>query len=163
MERVTMRTKLIITTLSMQVFGASLLAATVYSEIRNHYPQTTVSADGQVANVGTVLTVQAAEIYAIPTGKFVSTNNDTTDGHFSHSRMAKFALQSSGARPLEINEKAYLVGIRLKESKKDSSVVLTLQTCGTCDPAAPDPNHVPHRATVSFDFPKGTLDGANAD
>src|SRR5580700_4585216 len=40
---------------------------------------------------------------------------------------------------------------------RDDAVIFTVQTCGTCDPAAVDPSHKPFVASISFKFIKGFL------
>jgi hypothetical protein len=54
---------------------------------------------------------------------------------------------------LAAKEKVYL----LKMEAKDDAVIFTVQTCGTCDPAAVDPSHKPFVASISFKFIKGFL------
>jgi hypothetical protein len=56
-------------------------------------------------------------------------------------------------RTLAAKEKVYL----LKMEAKDDAVIFTVQTCGTCDPAAIDPTHKPFVASISFKFIKGFL------
>jgi hypothetical protein len=168
-----MRIKLVTTILLVQLFDASLLAESIQSQVQKEYPLTAVAADGsQVTNVGSVLKVKAANIYA---GK-VTFGNETKDGTVSHSGAMKILQKGSGlfggrmglppdpsgTRPLNIGEKVYLVGVDFKESKKDvSSVVFAVQSCGTCDPSTPDPNHVPVKASISFSFSKGALGGSD--
>lgn len=167
-----MRNKLAITIMLVQLFGARLLADSIQLQIQKQYAVTSVAADGsQVTNVGTVLKVQAANIY----GGKVAYKNETTDGQFSHSSFAKgfsrlaslsgrtgLAADPSGSRPVNFGEKAYLVGVDFKESKDKSIVVFTVQTCGSCDPSTPDATHVPVQAAVYLNFPKGTLGGTDS-
>jgi len=60
---------------------------------------------------------------------------------------------AAAPRTLAAKEKVYL----LKMEAKDDAVILTVQTCGTCDPAAVDPSHKPFVASISFKFIKGFL------
>lgn len=48
----------------------------------------------------------------------------------------------------------------MKIEVKDASILMVVQSCGTCDPNLPDPEHVPARASVNFQLGKPYLSSA---
>jgi hypothetical protein len=59
------------------------------------------------------------------------------------------------ARNLTVGEKVYLMRMEVRDSGKDPGILLSLQSCGTCDPSAVDPAHTPYRADLRISFRKG--------
>jgi hypothetical protein len=59
------------------------------------------------------------------------------------------------SRYLVMTEKVYLV--RLEIPSKGTGIVFSVQSCGTCDPAAPDPAQKPYFADVRVALNKGFL------
>ena len=143
------------------VFAFSLLAAdSIELQIQKQYPLTALNGDGSaVVHAGTILVVQIPNIYGTSAaGKFGAYPNTYKGGTISHSLAGKIMEKSGQARPLSINEQVFLTKIDFKEG----DVMFTLQTCGTCDPANPDPSTDRARAQVKFQFGKGALDGTDA-
>jgi hypothetical protein len=133
------------------------------NQLQTAYPLTIMDATGyKVAKPGTILEIQLDGIQANPM-KSPPFQNTFEDGQVvagGHSAVSKFMPGGLGKKPfaapprtLAAKEKVYL----LKMEAKDDAVILTVQTCGTCDPAAVDPSHKPFGASISFKFIKGFL------
>jgi hypothetical protein len=133
------------------------------NQLQTAYPLTIMDATGyKVSKPGTILEIQLDGIQANPL-KSPPFQNTFEDGQVvagGHSTVSKFMPGGLGKKPfaapprtLAAKEKVYL----LKMEAKDDAVILTVQTCGTCDPAAVDPSHKPFAASISFKFIKGFL------
>ncbi len=136
-------------------------------QLRATFVPTRLAADRvKVIQAGTVLTVQKDGIGAISPaagmGRLSGSDqafypNIYKSGTVRHDALRGMFLEKLGSiRDLAVNEQVYL----LKLEYKGSSVILDVQTCGTCDPKLVDPENVPARAAVAFQFPKGFLDTA---
>jgi hypothetical protein len=133
------------------------------SQLQTAYPLTIMDATGyKVSKSGTILEIQLDGIQANPlkSSPFQNTFEDGQVVAGGHSAVSKFMPGGLGKKPfaapprtLAAKEKVYL----LKMEAKDDAVILTVQTCGTCDPAAIDPTHKPFVASISFKFIKGFL------
>jgi hypothetical protein len=135
----------------------------IINQLQTAYPLTIMDATGyKVSKTGTTLEIQLDGIQANPM-KSPPFQNTFEDGQVvagGHSTVSKFMPGGLGKRPfaaaprtLAAKEKVYL----LKMEAKDDAVIFTVQTCGTCDPAAVDPSHKPFVASISFKFIKGFL------
>jgi hypothetical protein len=133
------------------------------NQLQTAYPLTIMDVTGyKVSKTGTTLEIQLDGIQANPM-KSAPFQNTFEDGQVvagGHSTVSKFMPGGIGKKPfaapprtLAAKEKVYL----LKMEAKDDAVILTVQTCGTCDPAAVDPSHKPFVASISFKFIKGFL------
>jgi hypothetical protein len=133
------------------------------NQLQTAYPLTIMDATGyKVSKPGTILEIQLDGIQANPL-KSPPFQNTFEDGQVvagGHSTVSKFMPGGLGKKPfaapprtLAAKEKVYL----LKMEAKDDAVIFTVQTCGTCDPAAVDPSHKPFGASISFKFIKGFL------
>jgi len=133
------------------------------NQLQTAYPLTIMDVTGyKVSKTGTILEIQLDGIQANPM-KSAPFQNTFEDGQVvagGHSTVSKFMPGGIGKKPfaapprtLAAKEKVYL----LKMEAKDDAVILTVQTCGTCDPAAVDPSHKPFVASISFKFIKGFL------
>jgi hypothetical protein len=133
------------------------------NQLQTAYPLTIMDATGyKVSKAGTTLEIQLDGIQANPM-KSPPFQNTFEDGQVvagGHSTVSKFmpgGLRknplAAAPRTLAAKEKVYL----MKLEAKDDAVIFTVQTCGTCDPAAIDPTHKPFVASISFKFIKGFL------
>jgi len=133
------------------------------NQLQTAYPLTIMDVTGyKVSKPGTTLEIQLDGIQANPL-KSAPFQNTFEDGQVvagGHSTVSKFMPGGLSKKPfaapprtLAAKEKVYL----LKMEAKDDAVILTVQTCGTCDPAAVDPSHKPFVASISFKFIKGFL------
>ncbi|MGA3238654.1 MAG: hypothetical protein ABSG03_20350 [Bryobacteraceae bacterium] len=133
------------------------------NQLQTAYPLTIMDATGyKVSKPGTILEIQLDGVQANPM-KSPPFQNTFEDGQVvagGHSTVSKFMPGGLGKKPfaapprtLAAKEKVYL----LKMEAKDDAVIFTVQTCGTCDPAAIDPTHKPFVASISFKFIKGFL------
>ena len=148
-----------------EVFGSQDQApkGSLIDQLQTAYPLTILDATGyKVSKPGTTLEIQLDGIQANPM-KSPPFQNTFEDGQVvagGHSTVSKFMPGGLGKRPFEsaprtlaAKEKVYL----LKMEAKDDAVIFTVQTCGTCDPAAIDPTHKPFVASILFKFIKGFL------
>ncbi len=82
--------------------------------------------------------------------------NNYKSGTIKHDIRGNFLASAGAIRDLAVNEKVYLIKLEVK----DASILMVVQTCGTCDPNLPDPENVPARASVNFQLGKPYLAGA---
>lgn len=134
----------------------------VEQQLRNQYHLTRVGANGVVLQAGSVLVVQQDNIKANPASNLLYWSNlYKKDGRVKQPaimfKSGSSKVGKSGLRFLAVGEKVYVTNI----DTKSGAIVFSLQSCGTCDPAAVDSNDVPYRAELSFQFQKGFLDSAN--
>jgi hypothetical protein len=166
MRTITLATVLITGLLSPALFADSQDQApkgSLLNQLQAAYPLTIMDATGyKVSKPGTTLEIQLDGIQANPM-KSPPFQNTFEDGQVvagGHSTVSKFMPGGLGKKPfaapprtLAAKEKVYL----LKMDARDDAVIFTVQTCGTCDPAAIDPSHKPFVASISFKFIKGFL------
>jgi hypothetical protein len=134
--------------------------AELINQLQTVYPLTAM--DGiKVTKPGTVLVIQQDGIQANPMkigpfrnkyangqvtaeGRDLLRKFDPTGGHWG---------LGAGMQPrmLVAGENVYL----LRMDVRDDGIVMTVQTCGTCDPAAVDPAHKPYIASIQFSFTRG--------
>ncbi len=126
-----------------------------------YIPNVMDSSGIKVAQAGSILAVQVEGVQANPRGRLSQPfANSFADGQI----VAKTGLTSKipfggprasvgAARTLAVGEKVYL----LKTEVKDNNIIFVVQSCGTCNPKAVDPAHMPYRAEVDFKFIKGAL------
>lgn len=67
------------------------------------------------------------------------------------------ACPGGTGRAYTMGEKVYLVKFEIRDQRKDTGLIFSLQSCGTCDPAAADPAHKPYRADLRVSLNKGFL------
>ena len=72
------------------------------------------------------------------------------------SRPMRGALVQNVSRDLQVGERVFL----LKTEVKEASIVFHVQSCGACGSVEFDPEHLPYKASVSFQFPKRYLETA---
>jgi hypothetical protein len=166
-----MRTTTLATVLITGLLSPALFAdwqdqapkGSLINQLQTAYPLTIMDATGyKVSKAGTTLEIQLDGIQANPM-KSPPFQNTFEDGQVvagGHSTVSKFmpgGLRknplAAAPRTLAAKEKVYL----MKLEAKDDAVIFTVQTCGTCDPAAIDPTHKPFVASISFKFIKGFL------
>jgi len=153
--------------LVLGMWAVPVPAASLAEQIVAAYPVTEM--DGlKVTKPGTILQVKKEGLQANPSGsKLKAFSNDYEDGQVTtgaKSSAAGAALSGLtnvpgfmrkkakiDARALAVDEKAYL----LKVDVQPSAIVMLIQTCGTCDPAAVDPAHHPYLASVAVHFVNG--------
>ena len=116
---------------------------------------TRVGTNGKVVGEpGSVLVIQQDGLTAIP-----ATYGVYWYSNFKGGRIKGSVIQHGGSvaiserRPLQVGEKVYLVTMEMNQAE----IVLYVQSCGTCDAAAPDASEVPYRARLAFGFQKGYL------
>jgi hypothetical protein len=135
-------------------------------ELLTHFAPTKLD-KAKVTKAGAVFTVQKEGIGAIsPNGGLsmsrlagsdqASYPNNYKSGSIKHDMKGTFLASAGSIRDLDVNEKVYVTRIEVK----DSSITIGVQSCGTCNPKLPDPEHVPARATVNFQFGKPYLSAA---
>jgi hypothetical protein len=121
----------------------------------------------RVVKAGVILAVQKEGIGAISPnpgsfgigrlgGSDLAYPNNYKSGSIHHDGKAVFLNSAGSIRDLEVNERVYV----LKVEVKDASILIGIQSCGTCDPKLPDPEHVPARANVTFQLGKPYLSAA---
>jgi hypothetical protein len=166
-----MRTTTLATVLITGLLSPALFAdwqdqapkGSLINQLQTAYPLTIMDATGyKVSKPGTTLEIQLDGIQANPmkSSPFQNTFEDGQVVAGGHSTVSKFMPGGLSKKPfaapprtLAAKEKVYL----LKTEVKDDAVIMTVQTCGTCDPAAVDPSHKPFVASISFKFIKGFL------
>src|ERR1039457_859220 len=148
-------------------FGASLYAApqdqaskpNIEQQVKAQYQIARVGANGVVVQAGSVLVVQQDNIKANPASNLLYWSNlYKKDGHVKQPaimiKSGSSGVDKSSIRFLQVGEKVYVTNIEFKPA----AVVFSLQSCGACNPSATDPNDVPYRAELSFQFQKDFLD-----
>jgi hypothetical protein len=129
------------------------------NQLQTAYPLTIMDATGfKVSKSGTTLEIQLDGIQANPvkSSPFQNVFEDGAVGTGGRTIPGVTIPKSPfGPKPrvLAAKEKVYLLGMEVKSD----AIVMTVQTCGSCDPAAVDPSHKPYRAAISFKFIKGFL------
>jgi hypothetical protein len=166
MRTITFATVLITVLLSPALFADSQDQApkgSLLNQLQTAYPLTIMDATGyKVSKPGTIFEIQLDGLQANPmkAGPFQNTFEDGQVVAGGHGALGKirpggFGIRAAVSQPrtLAAKEKVYL----LKMDAKDDAIIFTVQTCGTCDPAAIDPTHKPFSASISFKFIKGFL------
>jgi hypothetical protein len=120
----------------------------------------------RVTKPGVVLAVQKDGIGAISPNGGISMGrlggsdlvfpNSYKSGTIRHDGKAVFLTNAGYIRDLAVNERVYVLKIEVK----DSSILMAVQSCGTCDANLPDPENVPARANVNFQLGKPYLSAA---
>jgi hypothetical protein len=77
--------------------------------------------------------------------------------NFLQPHVSHFKDAYNSKRPFQIGEKLYLTNM----SVTPVEIAVYVQSCGTCDPAAVDPNDSPYVARLAFQFDKGYLTTAD--
>jgi hypothetical protein len=118
------------------------------------YPLTVMDADGfKVSQPGITFAVQQDGIQA-NSRRFKPFANKYEDGKVSPRGLSNVIPGDiTQSRALAVREKVYLIGMVITED----AVTMTVQSCGGCEPAAVDPGHKPHWASIQFKFIKGYL------
>jgi hypothetical protein len=145
-------------------------------QIESAYATTVLDANGlKVTQPGCVLVIQKENIQACTSSK-TPYRNVYEDGQVAAETKSKILNKigrfpgiggiggGSGDTPsctgkpraLMVGEKVYLVRLDVND-QKESGIVFGLQTCGSCDPNAVDPAHIPYRADIRVSFRKGYL------
>jgi hypothetical protein len=143
-------------------------------QIRLAYATTVLDANGlKVTQAGCTLVVQKENIQACTSSK-TPYRNVYEDGQVAAETKNRFLRipkvpvpgipQGAGdvptctgkPRALTVGEKVYLLRLEVND-QKESGVLFGLQTCGSCDPNAADPAHIPYRADLRVSFHKGFL------
>ena len=163
-----MRITVIIATLVTPVLVVSLCAApqsqgskpNLEQQLKAEYRTTRVGTNGVVLQVGSVMVVQQDNIRANSADNQIYwPNTYKRDGRVKQPTIIVkngAAAAKSSLRLLQVGERVYVTLIEIKPS----DIVFSLQSCGTCDPSAPDPNAPPYRAELSFQFQKGFAESA---
>ena len=144
-------------TLSL-VTGSTVLAGNLREELIQAYPVTLLDDNGiKVERPGTVLAVQQPGIQA-DSKRLSPFQNKYENGKVSLKGIWSLVpndLAQSVA--LAVRERVYL----LRLDVRDDSIVMLVQTCGDCNPAAVDPVHKPHWASIEFKFVRGYLNSTD--
>jgi hypothetical protein len=159
-----------ITAIAVGLFASSLAAlllalpyqGPIEQQLKAQYPLTRVGMGGLVIQAGGVLIVQQDNIKAIPaSSRSYYPNYFKKGGRVGQSLFNKInhAASQSASRFLQVGEGVYVTNIDVRITE----IVLSLQSCGACDSSAIDPNEIPYRAELSFQFQKGFVDVANFD
>jgi len=123
--------------------------ANVEQQLNAQYPAVKLSRRG-VTRPGSVLVVQKSGIGASPASA-LAYSNKFKEGQIKPGMVG--ALVQNVSRDLQVGERVYL----LKTEVKEASIVFHVQSCGACSPVEIDPEHLPYKASVSFQFPKRYL------
>jgi hypothetical protein len=133
--------------------------------LSEHFPATKFE-KGKLVKPGAVLTVQRDGIGSLaPHGGVAMGRSGVPDlafpnsfksGVIHHDGKSVFLASSGSIRDLSVGERVYVMKIDVK----DANIVFNVQTCGKCDPNFPDPEHLPARANVNFQFSKQYLSSA---
>ena len=170
-----MRLTTVIGALLTGAFGACLLAApqdqaakpAIDQQLRKQYAAARVGSNGVVTQPGSVLVIQEDGIKAVPASYQGYFANSVKKGarikpniiqHIGGGGTGLHAAYLEEARLLQVGEKAYVTKV---EIDKDTEIIFSLQSCGSCDPAAVDSNNPPFRASLAFQFAKGYLAAAD--
>src|SRR5258708_647306 len=121
-------------------------------QLNSQYPPAKLSRRG-VAQPGSVLVIRRNGIGASPATGLAFSNN-FRDGQIKPGMRG--ALVQNVSRDLEVGERVFL----LKPEVKEASIGFHVQSCGACSPVELDPDHLPYKASVSFQFPKRYLETA---
>lgn len=124
--------------------------------IRSRYPTVQLNRNHEVLQPGAILVVNAGGIGASVAANFTFLNN-YKDGRVRRGVGSSLIADKNTARDLQLGEQAYLTKIEFK----DTAIVFYVETCGPCDPSAPEPN--PYRAGVTFPFSKGYIASGDPD
>jgi hypothetical protein len=162
-----MRTTVFVALVIAAFFAPSLLAdwqdqapkGELINQLQALYPITVMEANGfKVVKAGTVFVVQKNGIQAnlMKSGPFLNTYEDgqvVAGGHGVRGKLSPGGIKGafSPPRTLAAGEKVYLLNMLVR----DDGIVMIVQTCGICDPAAVDPAHKPYSASIQFNFIKG--------
>jgi hypothetical protein len=160
MRRLTIVTFLALTSPALPIWAEP--QGNVIQQVQSAYVPTIMDGGGlRVAQKGTILAVQIDGVMASQkkglSGPFY---NAFVSGQIEEDKGLKATLANRRAldpRALAVGEKVYL----LKTDVSTNSITFSVQSCGTCDPKAVDPGHVPYRAEVAFKFVKGALAGTD--
>jgi hypothetical protein len=179
-----MRPMTIVAVLIAGSFAPSLFAAceqaapagsSLTQQIESAYAITVLDTNGlKVTQPGCVLVIQKENIQACTSSK-TPFRNVYEDGQVEAetknkvlNKLRRFpvpgGIPGSGDTPsctgktraLMVGEKVYLVRLDVND-QKESGIIFGLQTCGSCDPSAADPAHIPYRADIRISFRKGYL------
>jgi hypothetical protein len=159
-----------VTMLTAAFLAPSLFAdwqgqAALLDQLRTAYPRTVLDTGGiKVVRPGTVLVVQLNGLQANPikSEPFKNKFEDGQVGAVARRLPSQVPLPIPnipfGAKPryLAVNEKVYLLNLESRGDAHGDALVLTVQTCGTCDPSAAD-SAKPYLASISFNFYSGFL------
>jgi len=139
--------------------------AALLDQLRTAYPRTVLDTGGiKVVKPGTVLVVQLNGLQANPikSEPFKNKFEDGQVGAVARRLPSQVPItipnNPFGAKPryLAVNEKVYLLNLESRGDAHGDALVLTVQTCGTCDPSAAD-SAKPYLASISFNFYSGFL------
>ena len=114
-----------------------------------------------VGEAGSVLIIQGGGLTAIPASYGLYWYSNFKNG----GRIKSSAIQHGGTkaaselRPLQADEKVYLINLEINQTE----IVFYVQSCGTCDVSAADPNNATYRARLAIGFQKGYLDALNIE
>jgi hypothetical protein len=132
-------------------------------QLNAQYPVARVGTNGVLIQTGAVLTIQEDGIKTIPASYQAYLANNVKKG----GRIKMNIVQHVGgggpgvylndSRLLQVGEKVYLTKLEVKATE----IVFSVQSCGSCNPAAVDPDQTPFRSSLAFQFAKGYL--ATAD
>jgi hypothetical protein len=118
-------------------------AARLIRQIEMSYMPTIMEPNGLgVALPGTIMVVQKEGLTASPAAQ----------PPISIHGSGLVRAGANAAKVLAIGDKVYL-----KRDITDDGIVFYVQTCGSCDPSAPDPANVPYDAIVTVRFQRGYL------
>ncbi len=162
-----------LTTLWMAASYAQFLFATgqdtaskrnFVQQLQATYVQTAVAADNlKVTQAGSVLVIQKDGIGACPAtsaiGIALPYENSYKDGKVKQGLKSRLLALKTSSRDLAVGEKVHLTKIEVK----GDAIVFHILTCGACDPSAVDPSYVPFKASLTFEFAKGSLATATFD
>jgi hypothetical protein len=179
-----MRTIILVAALIAGSFTSSLFAAcqepassgSLEQQLQATYARTLMDSGGyKVAEAGCIFVVQKEGIAACTSTK-TPFRNEYEDGQVKPENKSKFInsmrwLSSiPGARSVVapgclkgsprtyiVGEKVYLLRMEIRNAGKDTGLIFSLESCGTCDPSVTDPAHTPYHAELRVNLHAGFL------
>jgi hypothetical protein len=135
-------------------------SGSLYEKLKGQYKPTKLGLDStgiRVIDAGTVLVVHGKSLFGTPPGNMVTCAANFQDGNLHPPGGFCTGMVKDVGRYLDDGEKVYVtkIDINLKKEK----VTLTVIECDSCN-GVQQPSYF--KSAVSFEFPKGYLEGADA-
>ena len=135
-------------------------SGSLYDKLKGQYKLTKMGLDStgiRVIDAGTVLVVHGKSLFGTPPGNLVTCAANFQDGNLHPPGGFCTGMVKDVGRYLDDGEKVYVtkIDVNLKKEK----VTLSLIECDSCN-GVQQPSNL--KSGVSFDFPKGYLEGADA-
>jgi hypothetical protein len=135
-------------------------SGSLYDRLKGQYKLTKMGLDStgvRVIEAGTVLVVHGKSLFGTPQANLVTCAANFQDGNLHPPGGFCTGMVKDVGRYLDDGEKVYVtkIDVNLKKEK----ITLSLVECDSCNGVQQPSNF---KSAVSFDFPKGYLEGADA-